>query len=488
MTPAHHTPEPRWRIVLFVLLVIAGVAIAVAARGTPAPGGAGAVAGALVGAPDAESSGWYCTGQSTASGGVATGFLVLTNTTAHTVGATVAAVSDTGATQRAAVAVPARGVVVPAPVSLSSGSWEAQTVTVGGGGLAVSQAVHGPSGWSESPCQSTTSSHWYFPAGTTSGNDALSVSLLNPTVTPVVVDLAFVTPTGTLHPINFQGLVVPAGAVVVENVAAVVQNAATVSTIVSARTGRIVASELQTFAGSSTGLSVVPGSASTQSHWTVPQAEEVASGGSEIDVFNPGSSPASVTVRLHLASGSLAPLTATVAAGSTWALKTSAQTRIPVGATYSADVTAGGGGVVVGRTVDFPASAAAPQAGLALAVEGAAQTVSTGTWVIPPPGTAASPATSGVAPNSLALTNTSDTTERFSASAVSSSGQKALASGNLAPGSSAVVSSDILAPLAFDQVVVRASGPMAVSEDVGPTGGLGVMTMPGLPLAAPIGP
>jgi len=34
---------------------------------------------------------------------------------------------------------------------------------------------------------------------------------------------------------------------------------------------------------------------------------------------------------------------------------------------------------------------------------------------------------------------------------------------------------------------VRASGPMAVSEDVGPTGGFGVVTMPGIPLAAAIG-
>jgi Family of unknown function (DUF5719) len=485
VTPAHHTTEPRWRIVLFIVLVVAGVGVAVAARGTPAPAGAGTGVVALVGAPDAESSAWYCTGQSTPSGAVAPGSLVLANTTAHGVTAAVAAVSDTGATQRTAVAVPGHGVVMPAPAAFASGSWEAQTVTVDGGGVAVSQIARGSSGWTESPCQSTTSSDWYFPGGTTSGNDALSLSLLNPTVTPVVVDLTFVTSSGTLHPINFQGIVVPAGAVVVEDVASVVQNAVTVSTIVSARTGRVVASELQTFAGSSTGLSIVPGATTPQSHWTVPQAEEIADGGSEIDVFNPGPSSASVVVHLHLASSSPAPLTDTVAPGSTWAIKTSTETRIPAGASYSADVTSSGGGVVAGRTVDFPGSA--PQAGLALAVDGAAQTSPAGEWVVPPPGTPANPATSGVAPNSLALTNTSGAAERFSASAVSSSGPKALASGTLAPGTSALVSSDILAPLAFDQIVVRASGPMAVSEDVGPTGGLGVVTMPGLPLAAPIG-
>jgi hypothetical protein len=36
-------------------------------------------------------------------------------------------------------------------------------------------------------------------------------------------------------------------------------------------------------------------------------------------------------------------------------------------------------------------------------------------------------------------------------------------------------------------IVVHASGPMAVSEDVSPSAGLGVVSMPGIPLSAPIG-
>jgi hypothetical protein len=484
VTPAHHTPVVRWRILLVVLLVVAGGGVGGGGPRSPPPPGAGPVS--QVSPPDSESSAWYCSGQSTPSG-AAPGFLVLTNTTADDTRAAVTAVSDGGATQRATVVVPAHGVLVPPAASFSSGSGEAQTVTVEGGGVAVSQVVHGPSGWSESPCQSTTSSRWYFPSGTTTGGGALSLSLLNPTVSPVVVDVTFVTPSGTLHPINFQGVVVPAGAVVVENVAAVVQNAATVSTVVAARTGRIVASELQTFAGGSAGLSVVPGATSAQPHWTVPQAEEVAGGTSEIDVFNPGPSPASVTVDLRLASGLLAPLADTVAPGSTWVLATSSQTRIPAGTVYSADVRASGG-VVVGRAVKWPASAAAPQSGLALAVDGAAQASPTRTWVIPPPGTAANPAVSGAAPSSVAVTNTSGATEHFSADAVSPSGSRALASGTLAPGASAVVSHDRLPPSGSDPVVVHAGGPAAVSEDVAPTGGVGVVTMPGLPLTAPIGP
>ncbi len=77
------------------------------------------------------------------------------------------------------------------------------------------------------------------------------------------------------------------GQVQVENVASEVQNVSTVSTVVSTRTGRVVASEVQVFAGPSAGLSLVPGAAYPESQWAIPQAQEVG-GSSEIDVFNPG--------------------------------------------------------------------------------------------------------------------------------------------------------------------------------------------------------
>ena len=39
----------------------------------------------------------------------------------------------------------------------------------------------------------------------------------------------------------------------------------------------------------------------------------------------------------------------------------------------------------------------------------------------------------------------------------------------------------------LDPILVHASGPMAVSEDAGPSAGVGVVSMPGIPLAAAIG-
>ncbi len=412
----------------------------------------------------------------------------MTNTLTRPVSATVTTVTDGGAVARTAVSVPARGVATPNLPVLSTGSWLADTVTVDGGGVAVSQVVDTSSGWDESPCQSATSSQWYLPGGTTANGAGLYLSLLNPTATPVVVDLTFITPGGAVNPINYQGIVLQAGSVLVENVGAEVQNVSTVSTVVTTRTGRVVASELQELAAPTSGLSIVPGVATVQSHWTIPQAEEASGASTEIDVFNPGIAPEKVTALLRLASGPLAPLSNTVAPGSTWALKTSAQTRIPVGAPYSADIEATGGpGVVVGRTVVLSAAAPVAQGGVALAVDGLSQAPSGDTWIVPPPGTAAEPAVTGAAPDSLALTNTSTSVLHYSAEAVSPSGRTLLAAGAIAPGATMLVSGNSLSHTAFDPLVVHAAGTVAVSEDVGPSGGVGVVTMPGVPLAAAVG-
>jgi hypothetical protein len=487
VTPAHVNRERRWRVIALVVAVIVVVAAVSGTRGTPVPVGALSVPSAQVAAPDAESSAWYCAGQSTGSG-VAPGQLVLTNTTSQPVAASISAVTDTGADEQAAVTVPARDVVVPTVPAPPSGSWESQTVTLAGGGLAVSQTVSGSSGWSVAPCQSTTSSTWYFTGGSTANSDGLYLSLLNPTSVPVVVDLSFVTPTGTLHPINYQGIVLEPGQLQVEPVASEVQNMSSVSTAVVARTGRIVASEVQVSPSSPAGLSLLPGSAAPQPQWVIPQAQEVPGGSSQIDVFNPGTVPESVTVHLRLASGALHPLEARVGAGATWVLATSRQTRIPDNATYSATIDASGGaGVVVGRAVAAPQSPQSPQSGLTQAIDVLNIEAPAGEWVVPPPGTAADPAISGVALDYLALANESGAREHFSAYAVAPSGSILLSTGVLVPGGTAIVSGSALAPAGANQILVRASGPMGVSEDLGPTGSIGVVTMPGLPLAARIG-
>jgi len=166
MSPAHRTSQHRWRVVAVVVIVIAGVGVLAATYGAATPQSL-ATPASQVSSPDAESSAWYCAGQGT-SANAASGQILLTNTTGRAVAGNVTTVSDAGAAVRTAVAIPPHSVVSPTLQAPLSGSWVSDIVTLAGGGVAVTQAVAGPSGWSIAPCQSATSAAWYFPGGTTS--------------------------------------------------------------------------------------------------------------------------------------------------------------------------------------------------------------------------------------------------------------------------------------------------------------------------------
>ena len=108
--PAHVSRQRRWRVAALVVLVVAGVGIAVGVRGRRRPS-----------RPRRRSARWSARrtrsrppGTARASprrGAPSPGFLVLTNTTARTVTADITATSDSGATADTTAAVPAHGVV-----------------------------------------------------------------------------------------------------------------------------------------------------------------------------------------------------------------------------------------------------------------------------------------------------------------------------------------------------------------------------------------
>jgi hypothetical protein len=479
VSPAHQAGKRRWLVLTLVVAVLAGLAVAARSPGKGSPGGPPPESAAAVGAPDAESSAWYCTGQSTAAGQVAPGSVILTNTGRRAVTGTISAVTDTGAKVEAGVSVAARSQRIAAIPVPATGSWISEAVVLSGGGVAVTQATDGPTGWSQSPCLSSTSQQWYFPGGVTTGSDALFIALFNPTSTPDVIDLGFVTPTGSVHPINFQGIVLEPGQMQVESVAPFVQEKSNVSTTVVSRTGRVVASELQLLSGNGSGLSIVPGSPRPEDQWTIPQSTEVADGSSSIDVFNPGPTTEDVTVRIRLSSGPVAPFVDRVPAGSTWVLQTATQTRIPQGDPYSTAIAARGGpGVVAGRIVIAPTTAFAPQGGLSTAVDALTSASPSLRWVVP------EPPLPGASPHALALTNLSAGRETYVIDAMGPSGLRTIAKGAIGASMSLWLGSPVLSRAGLSPLIVGASGRAAVSEDVGPTGTVGVVTMPGLPLPA----
>jgi hypothetical protein len=124
---------------------------------------------------------------------------------------------------------------------------------------------------------------------------------------------------------------------------------------------------------------------------------------------------------------------------------------------------------------------------MVLAVGGVSATSPAHEWVVPPPGTSASPAATGAAPAYLGLLNTSSASETYDAESISPTGHHVVATGTLAAGTSIVVYGTALTAAGLDPIMVHASGPMAVSEEAAPSAGFGVVSMPGIPLASAIG-
>jgi hypothetical protein len=271
----------------------------------------------------------------------------------------------------------------------------------------------------------------------------------------------------------------------VADVAAYVQEQSAVATVVATRTGRVVASELENFAAPQSGLAVVPGLPDVETQWSIPQSEELTGGTSEIDVFNPGPTTETVTVRLRLASGPLAPLVQRVLPLTTWVLATSAQTRIPKGDVYTTDISASGGaGVVVGRLVVAPFSGGSSQSGIANAVDPITSSWPSHQWVVPSPGSSLTPLFPGQLPEHLALFNPTPNSVHYAVTVFVPGRTRTITSGTLGPHQAISLGGAPLFGAGLHPLLVHADGSLSVSEDVGPSGTFGAITMPGIALGS----
>lgn len=477
----------RWPVLVFLAVVLVGAGLIDAAVGTSTPPAPAMLA--AVGAPfGSESSSWYCTG-GTGGSGAAGGTVELVNSGRRAVSGTVTVVNDQGASGSAAVTVPAGGQEAVATDQVEQGNWLAASVDLDGGGVVASEIVEGSTGWAEAPCASTTAPDWYFASGSTENGSLLYVSLFNPTSTVSVVDLAFVTPKGMLRPQPFEGLVVGPGQLVVAGVASFVQGASSVSTIVEAGSGQVVASELEVHSvGGRSGLSLRLGSPVTESVWTVPRTVHVTGSAASLVVFNPTAVSQQITVTVHLPSGPVAPFQYRLGPESAWSMATSGSTRIPVGTDFATTVRASGGsGVVVDRIVTAPTAGAVPQWGAVTGVGQGAADVDSRQWILPSPEAPATPAEAGAVPFALALQNVGSEDVTVRVGRLTPSGVQRLARVpelRIPAGAFTVIEPTTLGKAGSDPLVVRASGPLSAMEDAAPAGLPGVVALAGIPQRA----
>jgi hypothetical protein len=473
--------RPTMQISLVIGLVLLLVGIGVLDRAVPrrAPRAAPTPPVSAVAAADVESSAWYCAGGTGPAGSPAVATLDLLNTTDHRVTGSLSVVADSGASRTSAVTLAPGAQETVVPSAILSGAGVATSLQFEGGGVLVTQTVDGPNGWSAAPCAAATSPYWYFASGSTEPGHAVSLALFNPTAATAVVDLSFITAHGVLEPQLFEGVVVPAGGLVVEQVGAYVQDLSAISTVVHARTGQVVADETETASTSgANGVSLRLGMPDTQRLWVIPRSVDAVGGDTTFSIFNPSLRPERVVVRVRLASGSVAPFARTLLGQSTWELDASAQVRIPKGVSYSTLVRATGTGVVVDRRVVSGPTTAAPQFGAqnALAVGDIS-----GTQILAAPGTRAHPAVSGAGADALGL---ADVGTGHVVVTVSRADGQVLRRLVIAPGLYSVIGPGALRGLGRRALIVRADGPVAAMVDLGPTGSPGVVALGAVPIEA----
>ena len=169
-----------------------------------------------------------------------------------------------------------------------SGEFASALIQSNLGNLIVEHRLTGSLGSAQSTCASTTSPEWNFAAGTTRLGTREMIFLFNPYPDSAVLDITFAADGRTRRPDSYNGLVVPPQSLLPIDVTSVVTLAETISTQITARTGRIVAERLVMFGDeiAPNGLDAEVGSPSLNDLWMFPggmESEALAS----LTIFNP---------------------------------------------------------------------------------------------------------------------------------------------------------------------------------------------------------
>lgn len=467
----------RTAALVAVAAVLLGVA-AVSALAPPpkAPSAPPAGDGVAVAPVDAHASSFFCTtGAGTDAGAGATATVVLTNTTRTPATGLESAVTESVGPVRNRVTVPALGSLVVNPAAGLPAGATASSFSFAVGGVTGTAVVAGPQGWSTAPCVTRVSRTWDFAGGSTASG-LLDLSLYNPTAAAAVVDVTFLTSSGTvLDPQAYQGIALAPGQLVVEGLGAYVQNQTVVATLVQATSGAVVATELDQMAvPSGSGLALLRGSPGPSTTWRFAQTTVVPGGTVTLDVANPGTSPLVARVAVSLPGASVVPHQLVVPARTVVPFAVSSVAGWPLGSPYGLTVTAPGP-VVVGRTVVAPAGAASPQGGIA-----SGSTASAAAWLVVAPGAPGSPSVSGASIHSLAVANPGGSPVDVTVAPLG--GGSPLSRVKIAARGAVVLGPGQVGGLR--PLVVTASGPVTVEADDAPTGAPGIASSSGFALPA----
>ncbi len=404
-TPFGPSAARRITIVLVVVVVLVGIPqlLGKAAKGhlaaslgnAPAGAARASLLGASVAPTNAGNSDFYCTGASDAPDGLVPMTIELANNGAVPLTVIVRSVSQSGATKSVSVTLARSSHAAVGPQELVSGSYIAADVSANGGGLAVFELSQGPKGRSVSPCASVTSATWYMTGATVNNDSKVLYFLYDPLATPVIADMSFFGINGPIPVPSDQGIVVaPRSLEVVDSNQGLFGNRE-IGAVVQARTGRLVAFQLQLeppapASGAQASLSVVAasgavattlGSTHLASRWYFPQGAASGSQAESLDFLNTANSSAKISIFVKLDAGAAEPLSLEVPGESEVIFPLGQQVRIPQNVGHAIEVSVESGPpVLVSQWIGSPDQGdPAPQGAWLSIVPGAISSASS--WV-----------------------------------------------------------------------------------------------------------
>ncbi len=459
---------PRLIAVATVVAVVLGVAVVSAVVGVPAaPVAPPPVSASTIAPMGARSASAFCAGP---TGTTLSSTDFVTNTTGGPVRGTVTATAaGAGTASVRRLEVPAHGAVAVDPgAGLPAGS-HAAAFSFAGGGVSVAQAVSGPAGWSIAACPTAVSNHWYFPSGSTASG-RVDLALFNPTTTAAMADVVFLTAGGPVAPQPFQGVVVPPGQLVEEDVGTYAIGLDEVATDVSVVSGALVAEEVAQWApGPPAGVSLEAGSTRAAGSWYFAATTVVPGATVSFDVANPSPAPVTLSIAATLPSATVVPRRLTVSGSSTATFSPSSTPGWPRQAPFAVSVQAAAP-VVVGRRVTVGGAGSAG-AGCTVGIPGAARR-----WLVPGLGSPEGTATAGAALRSVSVANPGDRPARVVVRSLTGATRGTLV---VSPGEPVQLSPGELPGLA--PYVVSAGQPVVVEQDDGPSAAPGVVAWTGVP-------
>lgn len=311
--------ERRRRAVVAAVLAalaLAGVA-SVAIHPTRAHPPAESLAATVQDLPGASSTAWFCAGPLPVGTPHEAPSLAIVNDGAVAVAATVTVALASGGSLSKGISVPGEAESAVGFVRVHATTAAAARVVVDGTTAEVVELVHGRMGPDAAPCVRQVAATQYLAAGSTRARNDVALALYDPGATPAVAAVSFATPGGPQSPPALQGVLVPAGHVVVLDVAHALPFQRYLAVRISSSGGGIVAGALDSVVNRGVSFQALESPvAQPAAQWLFPAAPAGASAQQTFDLFNPGRRPAEVELRLG-GPGGVGEITLSLAAGAT---------------------------------------------------------------------------------------------------------------------------------------------------------------------------